>query len=85
MLTRPQFLPSELEIPNGSQLNTGFISGYNGVFICGANPYWMFLTKRGELRSHPMIIDGEVINFAPFNNVNCPEGFLYFNRMVRLL
>ncbi|KAL1516840.1 hypothetical protein ABEB36_000686 [Hypothenemus hampei] len=56
------------------------IAGYNGVFICGASPHWIFLTKRGELRTHPMIIDGEVTNFAPFNNVNCPEGFLYFNR-----
>ncbi|XP_030753926.1 cleavage and polyadenylation specificity factor subunit 1 [Sitophilus oryzae] len=60
------------------------IAGYSGVFICGANPYWIFLTKRGELRVHPMIIDGEVINFAPFNNINCPEGFLYFNQKSEL-
>lgn len=58
------------------------ISGYNGVFVCGASPYWIFLTKRGELRTHSMVIDGEVTSFAPFNNVNCPEGFLYFNRKV---
>ncbi|CAG9824249.1 unnamed protein product [Phaedon cochleariae] len=60
------------------------ISGYNGVFICGANPQWLFLTIRGELRSHAMVIDGEVISFAPFNNVNCPQGFLYFNKKSEL-
>ncbi|CAG9764667.1 unnamed protein product [Ceutorhynchus assimilis] len=60
------------------------VAGYNGVFICGASPYWMFLTKRGELRSHPMVIDGEVTNFAAFNNVNCPDGLLYFNKKSEL-
>ncbi|XP_050311770.1 LOW QUALITY PROTEIN: cleavage and polyadenylation specificity factor subunit 1 [Anthonomus grandis grandis] len=60
------------------------VAGYSGVFICGASPYWLFLTKRGELRAHPMNIDGEVTNFAPFNNVNCPEGFLYFNKKSEL-
>ncbi|XP_019876681.2 cleavage and polyadenylation specificity factor subunit 1 [Aethina tumida] len=55
------------------------ISGYDGVFICGGSPYWIFLTTRGELRTHSMNIDGEVFSFAPFNNVNCPQGFLYFN------
>lgn len=58
------------------------IVGYNGVFVCGSSPYWIFLTKRGELRTHSMVIDGEVTSFAPFNNINCPEGFLYFNRKV---
>lgn len=56
--------------------------GYSGVFICGASPYWIFLTGRGELRTHSMVIDGEVLSFAPFNNVNCPQGFLYFNKKV---
>lgn len=56
--------------------------GYNGVFICGANPHWIFLTSRGELRTHAMVIDGEVLSFASFNNVNCPQGFLYFNKKV---
>jgi cleavage and polyadenylation specificity factor subunit 1 len=40
------------------------------------------MTARGELRTHPMTIDGEVLNFAPFNNINCPQGFLYFNKKV---
>ncbi|XP_058806106.1 cleavage and polyadenylation specificity factor subunit 1 isoform X2 [Phymastichus coffea] len=56
------------------------IAGYNGVFICGDYPQWLFLTGRGELRAHPMNIDGPVKSFAPFNNVNCDKGFLYFNR-----
>lgn len=56
--------------------------GYNGVFISGANPHWLFLTPRGELRTHPMTIDGEILCFTSFNNVNCPQGFLYFNRKV---
>ncbi|XP_046618438.1 cleavage and polyadenylation specificity factor subunit 1 [Neodiprion virginianus] len=55
------------------------IAGYNGVFICGGYPHWVFLTGRGELRAHPMGIDGAITSFAPFNNVNCPQGFLYFN------
>lgn len=58
------------------------IAGYSGLFICGANPYWIFLTSRGELRAHNMLIDGEVLTFAAFNNINCPLGFLYFNKKV---
>lgn len=58
------------------------IAGYNGVFICGDYAHWIFLTGRGELRTHPMGIDGPVTSFAPFNNINCPQGFLYFNRKV---
>ncbi|XP_012228183.1 cleavage and polyadenylation specificity factor subunit 1 isoform X1 [Linepithema humile] len=56
------------------------IAGYNGVFICSDYPHWIFLTGRGELRIHPMGIDGSVTSFAAFNNINCPQGFLYFNR-----
>lgn len=52
------------------------------VFVCGANPYWIFLTSRGELRTHPMYIDGPVMCFAAFHNINCPQGFLYFNKKV---
>ncbi|XP_023931604.1 cleavage and polyadenylation specificity factor subunit 1-like [Lingula anatina] len=56
------------------------ISGYSGVFICGPSPHWLFVTPRGALRMHPMSIDGSVTCFAPFHNINCPKGFLYFNR-----
>jgi len=29
-----------------------------------------------------MGIDGAVTCFAPFHNINCPQGFLYFNKKV---
>ncbi|XP_014118419.1 PREDICTED: cleavage and polyadenylation specificity factor subunit 1-like, partial [Pseudopodoces humilis] len=53
---------------------------FRKVFICGPSPHWLLLTGRGALRLHPMAIDGPVESFAPFHNVNCPKGFLYFNR-----
>uniref|UniRef100_A0A8B9S4P0 Cleavage and polyadenylation specificity factor subunit 1 n=1 Tax=Apteryx owenii TaxID=8824 RepID=A0A8B9S4P0_APTOW len=58
------------------------IYGYSGVFICGPSPHWLLVTSRGALRLHPMTIDGTVESFAPFHNINCPKGFLYFNRQV---
>ena len=57
---------------------------YIQVFISGPYPYWIFLTSKGVLRAHPMPIDGTVTCFAPFNNVNCPKGFLYFNKQVSI-
>ncbi|KAF5903677.1 cleavage and polyadenylation specificity factor subunit 1, partial [Clarias magur] len=60
------------------------ISGYSGVFICGPSPHWMFVTSRGALRLHPMTIDGPIESFSPFHNVNCPKGFLYFNKQGEL-
>ncbi|XP_074427899.1 LOW QUALITY PROTEIN: cleavage and polyadenylation specificity factor subunit 1, partial [Larus michahellis] len=60
------------------------IYGYSGVFICGPSPHWLLVTARGALRLHPMTIDGSVESFAPFHNVNCPKGFLYFNRQGEL-
>lgn len=60
------------------------IAGYKGVFICGQNPYFVLLTVRGELRCHPFHIDGPIICFAPFHNVNCSQGFLYFNSDYKL-
>ncbi|XP_054164327.1 cleavage and polyadenylation specificity factor subunit 1-like [Oppia nitens] len=55
------------------------ISGYSGVFLCSPYPHWFIMTFRGELRIHEMTIDGSVTCFAPFHNVNCQKGFLYFN------
>lgn len=54
------------------------------VFICGYYPHWLFMTQRGSLRIHPMGIDGAITCFAPFHNVNCPKGFLYFNKQGEL-
>ncbi|KAK3787111.1 hypothetical protein RRG08_030274 [Elysia crispata] len=56
------------------------VSGYSGVFVCGPYPHWIFMTNKGSLRIHPMGIDGWVTCFSPYHNVNCPRGFLYFNR-----
>lgn len=60
------------------------ISGYSGVFICGPSPHWMLVTSRGALRLHPMIIDGAIESFSAFHNINCPKGFLYFNKQGEL-
>ena len=58
------------------------VAGYEGVFIAGPYPHWLLLTGRGEIRTHPMHIDGSVPCFTAFNNVNCPQGFIYFNKKV---
>lgn len=55
----------------------------NQVFICGPSPHWMLVTSRGAMRLHPMSIDGPIESFSPFHNINCPKGFLYFNKQVR--
>ncbi|XP_028673862.1 cleavage and polyadenylation specificity factor subunit 1 [Erpetoichthys calabaricus] len=60
------------------------ISGYAGVFICGPSPHWLLVTSRGALRLHPMTIDGPIESFSPFHNINCPKGFLYFNKQGEL-
>uniref|UniRef100_A0A7N6FLA2 Cleavage and polyadenylation specificity factor subunit 1 n=1 Tax=Anabas testudineus TaxID=64144 RepID=A0A7N6FLA2_ANATE len=60
------------------------ISGYSGVFICGPSPHWMLITSRGAMRLHPMTIDGSIESFSPFHNINCPKGFLYFNKQGEL-
>ncbi|XP_071821020.1 cleavage and polyadenylation specificity factor subunit 1-like isoform X2 [Apostichopus japonicus] len=60
------------------------VSSYSGVFVCGRYPCWLMMTSRGALREHSMTIDGPVTCFAAFHNVNCPRGFLYFNKMADL-
>ena len=76
--SKRELLPS----PSDSIRSFSDISGYEGVFLCGPYPHWLLFTARGELRTHPMAVDGAVHCFAPFHNVNCPNGFLYFNRKV---
>ena len=62
------------------------INGVSGVCLCGNNrSYFVYLTIRGELRTHQFNDDtiashsGSIKCFAEFNNVNCSNGFLYFN------
>uniref|UniRef100_A0A1B0CNG3 Uncharacterized protein n=1 Tax=Lutzomyia longipalpis TaxID=7200 RepID=A0A1B0CNG3_LUTLO len=57
----------------------GNIFGYNGVTVCGRNPYFVLLTPKGEFRTHRLYGKGVIKSFAAFNNVNCPNGFLYFD------
>ena len=52
------------------------------VFVCGSYPHWVFMTEHAAMRVHPMFIDGPISSFASFNNINCPKGFLYFNKEV---
>lgn len=60
------------------------ISGYDGVMVCGQRPYFVFLTYKGELRTHRLDTQTTVRSFAAFNNVNCPNGFLYFDESADL-
>lgn len=60
------------------------ISGHNGVMVCGKRPYFVFLTIKGELRVHRLETQTSVRSFAAFNNVNCPNGFLYFDETADL-
>lgn len=55
-----------------------------GVFVCGPYPHWIFITPHGHVTTHPMVLDGPIVSFATFNNVNCPNGFLYFNKQGEL-
>lgn len=62
------------------------INGFSGVCVCGnSRSYFVFLTIKGELRTHQFNDDTIASNsssikcFAEFNNVNCTNGFLYFN------
>lgn len=67
------------DIPSSQLRYFTNIFGYNGVMVCGRRPYFVFLTFRGELRVHRLATETTVRSFAAFNNVNCPNGFLYFD------
>lgn len=60
------------------------VNGYAGAFLCGAYPYWIIATSRGDLKFHAMNVDGRVSCFAMFHNINCNHGFIYFNRQGEL-
>ncbi|XP_052872855.1 cleavage and polyadenylation specificity factor subunit 1 [Anopheles cruzii] len=62
----------------------GNVAGYAGVAVCGEKPHVLFLTAHGELRSHRLYGRTVMKAFAPFNNVNCPNGFLYFDEQYEL-
>ncbi|ALC41041.1 Cpsf160 [Drosophila busckii] len=60
------------------------VGGLAGIMVCGANPCFVFLTSRGELRIQRLLGNGDVRSFAAFNNVNIPNGFLYFDNSFEL-
>lgn len=55
------------------------VANMNGVAVCGEQSYFIFLTYRGELRVHRLYNGQSMKTFAAFNNINCPNGFLYFD------
>lgn len=90
--TEPEHFADETEEYSINPANTqklryfNNINGLNGVCICGnSRSYFAFLTIKGELRTHQFSDDsiasnsGSIKCFAEFNNVNCVNGFLYFN------
>lgn len=60
------------------------VAGHNGVVITGDKPYMILLTTKGELRTHQFYHQTAMKSFAPFNNVNCPNGIIYFDHNYEL-
>lgn len=60
------------------------VAGHNGIIICGLKPYFVILTARGELRTHQFFGNTVMNSLAPFNNVNCPNGVIYFDQNLEL-
>ena len=58
------------------------IGGLTGAFVAGRRSLWLTSTRRGKLRVHGMHKDGQVLGFSEFNNINCEEGFIYYNEHV---
>lgn len=59
---------------------TDNISGYSGVAICGDRPFFVFLSKHGELHSYRLSNNTPITGFAAFNTVNCANGLIYFDQ-----
>lgn len=60
------------------------ISGHSGIILTGDKPYLVLLTANGELRTHRFYGQTAMKSFAPFNNVNCPNGLIYFDHNYEL-
>ena len=54
------------------------ITGFSGIFMSGERPGWIMHSHKG-LFFHPMGVDGAIYCFTSFHNVNCANGFVYFN------
>lgn len=79
-------LPSQIENFVNKSLRSfpENISAHNGVLICGDRPYMVLLSARGELRTHSFFGSTIMRSFASFNNVNCPNGLIYFDEQNEL-
>ncbi|XP_063696234.1 cleavage and polyadenylation specificity factor subunit 1 [Culicoides brevitarsis] len=55
------------------------VANMSGLAICGEQSYFVFMTARGELRTHRLYANNPMRTFAAFNNINCPNGFIYFD------
>lgn len=70
-------VPQMIRFDNIGDMHSGTSSG---VFVCGANPAWLMMSRR-KLWLHPMKPGKDpIIGFAPFHNVNCENGFITCNR-----
>eukprot|EP01116_Phalansterium_solitarium_P001407 TRINITY_DN11208_c0_g3_i1.p1 TRINITY_DN11208_c0_g3~~TRINITY_DN11208_c0_g3_i1.p1 ORF type:complete len:1483 (+),score=557.48 TRINITY_DN11208_c0_g3_i1:140-4588(+) len=66
-----------LVTPRRAQLKPfASIGQRRGLFISGSRPVFV-LVERGAVRLHAMHFDGAAVAFAPFDNVNCPDGLIY--------
>ena len=57
------------------------IAGYNGCFINGLHPYFLFQCTRSGLTTHPLWFDGPINSFVPLKNSSITlSGFIYLNK-----
>ncbi|VDN50784.1 unnamed protein product [Dracunculus medinensis] len=54
----------------------------NGIFICSSYPVFFFVDS-GVPRLHPLNLDGALLSFTTFNNIVCPNGFIYLTEKSR--
>jgi hypothetical protein len=53
------------------------VDARRGAFVSGTRPVWI-IAERDYARTFKMDIDGAVAGFTEFNNINCPDGFVYY-------
>lgn len=57
------------------------IAGYNGFFLTGPHPYFVFHCVRSGLTTHPLWFDGAINSFVPLKNSSITlSGFIYLNK-----
>lgn len=61
------------------------IAGYDGFFLGGPYPFWVFSGVTGKLSIHSMWQEGHVNAFTEFDNEKCASGFLFFRHSNKTL